>query len=127
MNYIKQRRAFDAFKRTHLKQISLRMVAAWDAIFDALNERQWPEQPTIIGRYELLMRFPGSADTLKRAIDELSTIGLVRVVAETAMSDAAYELVQLYEEEHEQTSTPDQEQDGADQNGRDGDARRTAA
>lgn len=113
--YIKQMRAFDAYKRAHLKQISMRMECAWLAIFAALNERYWPEGAVVIGRHELLMRFPGSEDTLRRAIAELEAIGLIRVVPETKSSDAAYEMVQLYEEAQQPEQEPEQ------------DARRTSA
>lgn len=99
MNYIKQRRAWAAFRRAHLKELTLRALGVWDALFDALNDMCWPDGPVRVNKYDLLATFPGSEDTLRRGLEELAALGVIRVTEETERSHAAYEMVQLYEEE----------------------------
>lgn len=99
MNYIRQRRAFRAFKNAHIKQISLRAIAAWDALFDVLNDLEWPEGYVQINKYELLASFPASEETLRRAMDELCDLGLIRMQRETRSTSACYEMIVLYEED----------------------------
>lgn len=119
MNYIRQQRAFKAWREVHVKELTLRSMAAWYVLFEELNEMHWPEGAVYINKYKLLATYPASEETLQRGLEELSELGLLRMEAETAKSHATYELTILYQEtedsaETEQDATQDARKNGAD-------------
>ena len=122
MNYIRQQRAFRAWRCAHIKELTLRAMAAWYVLFEELNEMHWPEGAVCINKYKLLATYPGSEDTLRRGLEELEELGLLRMEAETAKSHATYELTILYQEtedraETEQDATQDARKIAADSAG----------
>ena len=122
MNYIRQQRAFRAWRCAHIKQLTLRAMTAWYVLFEELNEMHWPEGAVCINKYNLLATYPGSEDTLRRGLEELADLGLVRMESETAKSHATYEMTILYQEtegraETEQDAAQDARKNGADSTG----------
>lgn len=130
MNYIRQQRAFRAWRCAHIKELTLRAMAAWYVLFEELNEMHWPEGAVCINKYNLLATYPGSEDTLRRGLEELAELGLLRMESETAKSHATYELTILYQEtedrvETEQDAAQDARKNGADSAGFCGEAAET--
>lgn len=118
MNYIRQQRAFRAWRCAHIKQLTLRAMAAWYVLFEELNEMHWPEGAVCINKYNLLATYPGSEDTLRRGLEELAELGLLRMESETAKSHATYELTILYQETEDRAETEqDARKNGADSAG----------
>ena len=118
MNYIRQQRAFRAWRCAHIKQLTLRAMAAWYVLFEELNEMHWPEGAVCINKYNLLATYPGSEDTLRRGLEELAELGLLHMESETAKSHATYELTILYQETEDRAETEqDARKNGADSAG----------
>ena len=126
MNYIRQQRAFRAWRCAHIKQLTLRAMAAWYVLFEELNEMHWPEGAVCINKYNLLATYPGSEDTLRRGLEELAELGLLRMESETAKSHATYELTILYQETEDRAETEQEaSKNGADSAGFCGEAAET--